>query len=138
LPPLVDGERLDRATFHERYEAVPQETRAELIGGIVYMGSPLAYAHGRRDGDVTDWLGYYRRFTRSVERALIATTKFGNYGEPQPDCQLRIPETLGGQSRIVDGFIVSATELVVEVAHTTRDRDLVDKKADYERAGVRE
>ncbi len=26
LPPLVDGQRLDRATFHERYEAMPPET----------------------------------------------------------------------------------------------------------------
>ncbi len=33
IPPLRDGERLDRATFHERYEAMPPETRAELIGG---------------------------------------------------------------------------------------------------------
>ena len=68
LPPLVDGERLDRAAFHERYEAMPPGTRAELIGGVVFMGSPLGYAHGRRDGDVADWLGYYRRFTRGVER----------------------------------------------------------------------
>jgi hypothetical protein len=41
LPWLVDGERLDRATFHERYLAMPEETRAELIGGVVYLASPL-------------------------------------------------------------------------------------------------
>ena len=40
IPPLVDGERLDRATFHERYEAMPPRTRAELIGGVVVMASP--------------------------------------------------------------------------------------------------
>ncbi|HEV3024228.1 MAG TPA: hypothetical protein VGX76_17250, partial [Pirellulales bacterium] len=32
--PLVAGERLDRATFHNRYEQMPPSTRAELVGGI--------------------------------------------------------------------------------------------------------
>jgi hypothetical protein len=39
LPPLENGERLDQPTFHARYEAMPEGTRAELIGGIVYMHS---------------------------------------------------------------------------------------------------
>ena len=44
-PPLVAGQRLDRVTFHERYERMPPNTRAELIGGVVYMPSPLSYDH---------------------------------------------------------------------------------------------
>jgi hypothetical protein len=32
LPPLVAGQRLDQPTFHERYEAMPPGTCAELIG----------------------------------------------------------------------------------------------------------
>jgi hypothetical protein len=40
LPPLVNGDHLDQKTFHERYEAMPPDVRAELIGGIVYMSSP--------------------------------------------------------------------------------------------------
>ena len=40
LPRLVAGQRLDQPTFHERYEAMPPETQAELIGGIVYMTPP--------------------------------------------------------------------------------------------------
>ena len=46
LPPLVAGQRLDQPTFHERYEAMPPETRAELIGGVVHMPSPLSDDHG--------------------------------------------------------------------------------------------
>jgi Uma2 family endonuclease len=102
------------------------------------MGSPLRNEHGERDGDVSLWIGHYRLFTKGVRQALNATTKFEDYGEPQPDCQLRIPEELGGQSRIIDGYVVGAPELVIEVSHTSRPKDLSDKKADYERAGVRE
>ena len=138
LPPLVDGERLDRATFHERYEAMPPETRAELIGGIVYMGSPLGYAHGTWDSDISDWLGHYKRWTKGIGKAHNATVQFDDYGEPQPDIQLRIPEALGGQSRIVDGYVSGPPELLVEVAKSSRRIDLGPKKADYERAGVLE
>ncbi len=137
-PPLVAGERLDRATFHERYEAMPPGTRAELIGGIVFMPSPLGVEHGERDSDLSDWLGLYKRRTPGVRKALNATTQFNDYGEPQPDLQLRIPEALGGQTRVEKGFIVGAPELVVEVSKTTRTVDLDAKKSDYERAGIRE
>ncbi len=138
LPPLVEGQRLDRATFHERYEAMPPDTRAELVGGVVYMPSPLGYEHGERDSDLSDWLGYYKRYTRGVRKAHNATTQFDDYGEPQPDIQLRIPEELGGQSRIAGGYIVGPPELIVEVSQTSRKYDLGEKKGDYERAGVRE
>ena len=138
LPPLVDGQRLDRATFHERYEAMPPHTRAELVGGVVYMPSPLGNDHSERDVELSYWLGHYKRFTPGVRAAQNATTQFDNYGEPQPDLQLRIPEELGGQSRIVGGYVVGPPELIVEVSKTSRKYDLVAKKADYERAGVRE
>jgi Uma2 family endonuclease len=138
LPPLVEGERLDRATFHARYEAMPPGTWAELIGGVVYMASPLGFEHGYRDGDISYWLRHYSRFTKGLVVVNNATTIFDDYGEPQPDCQLLIRERLGGQTRIEDGYIVGAPELVVEVAKTTRNVDLGPKKNDYERAGVLE
>ena len=47
LAPLVEGQRLDQATFHERYEQMPPETRAELINGVVHMPSPVGPEHGR-------------------------------------------------------------------------------------------
>jgi Uma2 family endonuclease len=138
VPPLVAGQRLDRATFHERFEAMPPGTRAELVRGIVYMPSPLGYQHGESDRNLSYWLGHYQRYTKGVRGANNATTQFDDYGEPQPDLQLRIPEELGGQTRIVEGYIVGAPELIVEVSQSTRKYDLGPKKADYERAGVRE
>lgn len=138
LPPLVAGQRLDQPAFHERYEAMPPRTRAELIGGIVYMPSPLTIEHGDRDSSVSDWLGHYRRFTKAIGKALNATVQLDDFGESQPDCHLRIPEELGGQTRIVDGYVVGPPELVVEVGKSSRRIDLGPKKADYERAGVPE
>ena len=138
LPPLVDGEMLDRATFHERYEAMPPQTRAELIGGVVYMASPRSLGHGEVDDDACYWLGHYRRHTKGLRSASNATVKFEDYGEPQPDLQLFIREELGGQSRVVDGYVVGAPELLIEVSRSTRRKDLGPKKKDYERAGVLE
>lgn len=139
LPPLVDGERLGRATFHERYEAMPSNVRAELIDGVVYMASPQGYDHSKFDGFVAGWLFYYGLKTPGLGAAGNATTFLGgDDDEVQPDHQLRIPEEHGGSSRIVGGFVSGPPELVVEVARTSRDYDLGTKKEAYERAGVRE
>lgn len=139
LPPLVAGERLDQPTFHERYAAMPPGTRAELVGGIVYMPSPLNFSrHSSPDDALGYWMAHYKRFTPGVRGGPNATVKLGDYGEPQPDRLLLIPEGRGGRSRLVGGYIVGAPELVAEVALTTRSFDLGPKKADYERAGVLE
>jgi Uma2 family endonuclease len=139
LPPLVDGQRLDQATFHERYEAMPPETRAELVGGVVYMPSPLREDHGEIGKDVGYWLVHYKRFTPGVRSAANATVKLGPFGEPQPDSRLRIPPEAGGRSHVdAGGYLVGPPELVVEVARSSRRFDLGPKKADYERAGVPE
>ncbi len=139
LKPLVAGQRLSQPTFHKRYEAMPPETRAELVGRVVYMPSPLSLDHGEEDNDVSGWLFLYKLSTPGVSGANNATVKLDRKGEPQPDCQLRIPKELGGQSYVDDeGYVAGAPELVVEIARSSRYFDLHAKKADYERAGVLE
>ena len=138
-PPLEAGQRLDQPTFHARYEAMPPRTRAELIGGVVHMPSPLRYDHGGSSFLVVVWLGHYRKHTRGVRGADNVTAILGNFGEPQPDCILRIPEALGGLTRVnAEGYLTGPPELVVEVARSSRKTDLGDKKKDYRRAGVPE
>ncbi len=139
LPPLVALQQLDQPTFHERYEAMPPETRAELVGGVVYMPSPLRDDHGEIDNDVSGWLFHYKCHTPGVRSPNNATVKLDRKGESQPDTQLRIPAELGGQSSVnAEGYITGAPELVVEIARSSRAYDLGVKKLDYERAGVRE
>jgi Uma2 family endonuclease len=138
-PPLEAGQRLDQATFHERYEAMPPNTKAELVGGMVYMPSPLSDDHGEQDNDVSGWLFLYKVATPGLRSPNNATVKLDDLGEPQPDCQLRIPAELGGQTHLDEKrYITGAPELVVEIARSSRSFDLKQKKADYEKAGVLE
>jgi Uma2 family endonuclease len=138
LPPLVAGQRLDQPTFHERYEAMPPGTRAELIGGIVYMPSPVSRRHGQRALPAAYWLLRYEEFTPGVEALDNVTTILGPRGEPQPDVSLRILQSHGGQTGEAGGFLAGAPELIVEVAISTRKYDLGPKLRDYQAAGVRE
>src|SRR3954470_6680099 len=98
LPPLVAGQRLDQATFHERYEAMPPDTRAELIGGVVHMPSPLSNDHAEANVPPVVWLDYYIESTKGVRVAINASTLLDEDAELQPDITVRIPAELGGQS----------------------------------------
>jgi len=139
LPPLVHGQHLDQPTFHERYEAMPPDTRAELVGGVVYMPSPMRRDHGTWSRIVAGWLDSYQRFTPGVEGGDGATVKLDLKGEPEPDHILLIPPELGGQSGVdTEGYYTGPPELIVEIARSSRKYDLGRKKADYERTGVQE
>src|SRR5438067_1488278 len=41
IPPLEPGDRLSRAEFERRYDAMPALKKAELIEGVVYWPSPV-------------------------------------------------------------------------------------------------
>jgi hypothetical protein len=64
---LVEGQRLDRPTFHSMYEAMPPGVRAELIGGVVHMPSPVGRAHCQAQVPVIVWLDYCSEHTPGVE-----------------------------------------------------------------------
>jgi Uma2 family endonuclease len=136
IPPLVAGQRLRRDEFHRRYEAMPPGTRAELIGGVVYMPSPLRDRHGTLTVLAGAWLSLYRFRTPGLSVSADATVELDELGEPQPDVSMRILPEYGGQSHNAGEYIGGAPELIVEVAGSSRGVDLGPKLADYERAGV--
>jgi Uma2 family endonuclease len=137
LPPLEAGQKLDRATFHARYEAMPPSTRAELIGGVVYMPSPLRDGHGWISKTAGTWLNMYRRRVRGLRAAENASVFLDDAGETQPDVHLRMLQEFGGQTHVnADDYVVGAPELVLEVGWSSRKIDLGPKFEDYQRAGV--
>ncbi len=139
-PPLENGDRLTRAEFERRYEAMPQVKKAELIEGVVYMPSPVRMLqHGEPHGFVVTWLGVYRAGTRGTRMADNSNARLDLGNEYQPDVLLLIDPPLGGQSRIgADGYVEGPPELVSEVAATSASIDLNVKLAVYRRNGVRE
>ena len=138
LPPLAAGQRLDRATFHARYEAMPPGTRAELIDGIVSMPSPLGVEHNDPHCNVGVWLGNYRVATPGVRDTNNATTFMGDRDEVQPDASLAIPFERGGRLGREGRYFSGPPDLVVEVAVASLATDLGVKRELYRRSGVRE
>jgi Uma2 family endonuclease len=139
LPPLHNGDRMTQPEFHRRYEAYPEDVKFELIGGTVYMASPLKRPHGTYHFELTLALALYKASTPGVEGADNMTTILGREGEPQPDLMLRLLTDCGGQSGYnEDNYLVGAPELVAEVAHSSKAIDMGGKRKDYLAAGVQE
>jgi hypothetical protein len=66
-PSLQNGDRLRSQEFLRRYEAMPEIKKAELVEGVVYMGSPVsAEEHSEPDGLIHTWLGTYTAHTPGV------------------------------------------------------------------------
>ena len=139
-PPLANGARLTREEFERRYAAMPDVKKAELIEGVVYMGSPVRFGqHGQPHARLLTWLGMYAAFTQGVRLGDNATVRLDADTEPQPDALLRIEPEVGGNSRIsADDYIEGAPELVAEISASTASYDLHEKMEAYRRAGVRE
>jgi Uma2 family endonuclease len=139
IPPLVAGDRLSRDEFERRYAAMPEIKKAELIEGVVYMPSPVSFeGHASPHAHLLGWLMYYKAYTAGVEVGGDGTVRLDMDNEPQPDACLRIVAECGGQSKIVDGYVEGAPELVAEVAASSASYDLHDKLNAYRRNGVKE
>jgi Uma2 family endonuclease len=137
LPELKAGDNLTREDFVERCEGKSELKIAELIGGIVYMPSPLSAEHAETDSDVQLWLGNYAVGTPGCKAGVNATW-YMLADAPQPDAHLRIVEEYGGSSRLVGNFLHGAPELAAEICMTSAAYDLHQKLELYQVAGVRE
>src|SRR5215831_14451188 len=140
VPPLENGDRLTRAEFERRYDAMPHLKKAELIEGVVYVPSPVRYRrHGAPHALLITWLGYYTASTPGVGVSDNSTARLDLDNEPQPDAFLFIDPACGGQTRLSsDDYIEGAPELVAEVASSSVSYDLHAKLYAYRRNGVRE
>jgi Uma2 family endonuclease len=138
VPALENGDRLTRAEFERRYEAMPPLKKAELIEGVVYVPSPVRHRqHGSPHAHLIGWLFQYTANTPGVEVGDNSSVRLDLDNEPQPDALLFIDPTRGGQVRLSDdGIIEGAPELVAEVASSSVSYDLHAKLHVYRRNGV--
>src|SRR3954451_19001020 len=112
IPPLRNGDHLDRQEFERRYNAMPHVNKAELIEGVVYMPSPVSFEdHGEQHAHLLLWLGTYRAHTPGVRVGDNATVRRDLKNEPQPDALLLIDPNRGGRVTVTDGYITGGPEL---------------------------
>lgn len=136
VPAIENGDQLDQPTFHARYLAMPRGFRAELIGGIVYVPSPLKADHANIHGHIQGWAYVFRARTPGLHVLDNATDILGPDSEPQPDTFLYLE---GGQTRLTtDGYVKGPPEFIAEVASSSAAYDLHVKRRDYEKYGVGE
>jgi Uma2 family endonuclease len=140
VPPLQAGQRLSRAEFERRYQAMPELKKAELIEGVVYVPSPVRHPqHGQPHFRITGWLGIYEGSTPGVEGSVEATVRLDEGNVPQPDALLFIRPDCGGQARVgPDDYITGAPELAAQVAASTAALDLGPRMEALRRNGVKE
>jgi Uma2 family endonuclease len=137
FPPLENGDKLDQPTFHARYQAMPKDCRAELIGGIVYIPSPQKVQHSKAQRLVVRWLDEYTEGTPGTDTLLNNTQILGPDSEPEPDACLFVVPECGGRVYIdEDEYLHGAPELIVEVSSATESIDLHRKHQDYQNAAV--
>lgn len=135
-PPLREGEHLTREEFIRRWEAMPDLKHAELLDGVVYMPSSVAYPHNSFHYRIAHWLGHYEDATPGCEGGAEGTWLLAPDSAPQPDLSLRLLSS--GQSSVVNNLLTGAPELVIEVSYSSAARDLGIKSDIYRRHGVRE
>lgn len=136
---LRNGDLLTRREFERRYEAMPHVKKAELIEGVVIMGSPVSRFHSRPHGLFVHLLSFYFYATPGTEMNDNITVRLSKSTEPQPDVTLSILPSHGGRTSFTKkGYLDGAPELVVEIAYSSVSNDAHSKKQAYRDAGVNE
>ncbi|MFN0054222.1 MAG: Uma2 family endonuclease [Planctomycetales bacterium] len=128
-PIFETGTRMAREEFHRLYELEPEEIKAELVGGTVYVASPLRRRHGIVHLNLGAVFAAYMGGTQGVEAGDNATVLLGPDAEPQPDLYLRILPESGGRSGTTDGdYVDGPPEFLAEISVSTQDLDLQSKQ----------
>ncbi len=140
VPELENGDRLKWAEYARRFDAMPNLKKAELIKGVVYMGSPVRHKrHGKPNCDMACWVTVYAAATPGTDYSTNGTVRLSDEDGPQPDVFLSLLPEAGGHSQVdEEDYIVGPPELVVEIASSSVSYDLHDKKDIYRQFGVTE
>lgn len=139
IPRLEHGDRLTRSEFHRRYEEMPENIKAELIAGVVFIKSKRKVTEGKASAKIAGLLGSYALNIKEIESAIHASVMIDDANEYQPNAVLYVKEEFGGNTYIsTDDYLEGSPELVVEIASSTASFDTTEKKNTYRRNGVQE
>ncbi len=140
LPPLETGDRLTRAEFRRRLEAMPDVEHAELIEGIVFMGAAAVrhLQHGGPHRLLIGWLDRYIESVPGLDGGISSSIGLDNDNEPQPDGYLFLPSAMSKAVVTQEGYLEGPPELVIEISASTTSIDLNLKFQAYRRNGIRE
>ncbi len=140
IPPLTNGDHLNRVEFERRFDATPNLKKAELIEGKVYVAPPVSHrGHGSPHVDLIGLFFIYRAATLGIMAGDNSSIRLDPNNMPQPDVFLFIDPALGGQAKIdPQGYMTGAPELIAEIAATSASYDLYEKFDVYRRHGVKE
>lgn len=137
-PPLLhNGDKLEAIAFLERFEAMPELKKAELIDGIVFMGSPVSARHGKCENVLAGLFWFYSTHVLEVTASNNVTVKLDDETVLQPDLVLYRTDP-AGRTRQDGKYLSGAPELVAEISVSSIARDLHMKKEACRRAGVLE
>jgi hypothetical protein len=138
-PLLQHGDCLSAEEFERRYHLMPEVKKAELIGGVVYMPSPVSFEdYAGPHADLVTWLGTYRAHTFGVRAGDNGTVRLSPKNRPQPDLMLVIRPEFGGATTLTDGYVTGPPEHVGEISASSANYDLHQKLDEYHRAGIPE
>ena len=127
---------LSGAEFERRYEQYPG-MRAELIEGVVYVGSPMHHLnHGKPALMAAAWLGTFEASHADVDAATGSSIRLDPDNRVQPDAFLRY--LVGQLKETSDDYLEGAPELAMEVAASSASVDMGSKMRAYRRNGVKE
>lgn len=135
---LAPGDRMSREEFLRRWEQMPGLKFAELIGGVVYMPSPVSLPHADFDSLLNGLLFTYAARVPRSQPLVNATWLMAKDSAPQPDVSLRWVKEAGGRSWVEGTLAAGAPELAIEICASSRSYDLGPKLALYQSAGVQE
>lgn len=129
--------RTGHYTFAEFLELIPEDQKADLLEGAIYMASPENTEHN----DLLAWLVTLLRVYldhRPFGRLTVnkVAYRLGDRTAPEPDLGIVCTERM---DRIRHGYVVGPPDLAVEiVSPDSVHRDYELKRAVYEQHGVRE
>lgn len=139
LPVLANGDLLHSKEFLRRYDRMPDVKKAELIEGVVFMGSPVSTSHARPDMIIHAWLLTYSAGTPGTEALANVTVILDSQNTVQPDSLLRLLPARNGRTQETEAkLIFGPPELIVEIAASSASIDAHKKLAAYQRSGVAE